>query len=223
MASVTGVTATHIDELLDEMVVAVRVDSGQLVYEKRSGEEVNGGELVDSDFAVGAAWPIGSIFTSTVPTNPADLLGIGTWVRYGQGRVLVSQDSTQPEFDAPGEVGGSKEITLATENLPSHTHSIDHNHSSFLTNSAGGHNHLLSVGWRTNVSVSGSSSSVTRVGGAGDGDIDDSENGVTGSVASHQHTVDVPAYAGSSGAAGSGTPYSHLPPYIVVYIWKRTA
>lgn len=34
-------------------------------------------------------FPIGSLYTATVSTNPATLLGFGTWSAYGQGRVLI--------------------------------------------------------------------------------------------------------------------------------------
>ncbi len=32
-----------------------------------------------------AAWPIGSIFLGTVTTNPATLLGVGTWTQIQTG------------------------------------------------------------------------------------------------------------------------------------------
>jgi len=40
--------------------------------------------------AIVAAYPIGSIYMSTVSTNPATLFGFGTWVAYGQGRMPIS-------------------------------------------------------------------------------------------------------------------------------------
>lgn len=41
-----------------------------------------------------------------------------------QGRIPVGRDSTQTEFDALAEVGGSKTSTLSTANLPSHQHGV---------------------------------------------------------------------------------------------------
>ena len=76
-----------------------------------------------------AAWPVGSIFISAVATNPADLLGGGTWEAFGTGRVLVGIDAGQTEFDTLLETGGSKTQTLVEANLPSHTHAIDHDHA----------------------------------------------------------------------------------------------
>lgn len=61
--------------------------------------------------SIGAAlWPIGSIFVSVVSTNPATLLGFGTWVAFGTGRVLVGIDSGDADFDTVEETGGSKTI-----------------------------------------------------------------------------------------------------------------
>lgn len=58
-------------------------------------------------------YPIGSIYVSTVPTNPGTLLGVGTWVAFGTGRVLTGIDAGQSEFDTVEETGGVK--TVAAE------------------------------------------------------------------------------------------------------------
>ena len=76
-----------------------------------------------------AAWPVGSIFFSAVSTNPATLLGFGTWSAIGAGRVLVGQDTGDTDFDTLGETGGAKTSahahgagTLATSGRRSHSH-----------------------------------------------------------------------------------------------------
>ena len=67
-------------------------------------------------------YPVGSIyFNMAVSTNPATLLGMGTWVRYGEGRVLVGmQDSGT--FDALNEELGSETHALSIAELPAHGH-----------------------------------------------------------------------------------------------------
>lgn len=72
-----------------------------------------------------AAWPIGSVFTSVVSTSPATLLGGGTWVSFGAGRVLVGLDAGQTEFDTVEETGGAKTHTLTTAEMPTHAHNTD--------------------------------------------------------------------------------------------------
>ena len=66
-------------------------------------------------------YPVGSIFQSTVNTNPSTLMG-GTWERFGNGRVLVGVDETDSDFNAPQKTGGAKTHTLTIEEMPSHSH-----------------------------------------------------------------------------------------------------
>jgi hypothetical protein len=68
-------------------------------------------------------YPVGSIYINASDgTNPGTLLGFGTWVAFGAGRVPVGIDAGQTEFDTAGETGGSKTHTLSTAELPSHYH-----------------------------------------------------------------------------------------------------
>lgn len=70
-------------------------------------------------------YPVGSIYTNAdVATNPATLLGFGTWAQYGSGRVLVGQNSGDPEFDTLGETGGAKTHTLTLAQIPNATGAI---------------------------------------------------------------------------------------------------
>ena len=68
-------------------------------------------------------YPVGSIYiNAAVATNPGTLLGFGTWVAFGAGRVMVGIDSSQTEFDTLGEEGGAKTHALSEAELPSHFH-----------------------------------------------------------------------------------------------------
>ena len=67
-------------------------------------------------------YPVGSIyFNMAVSTNPATLLGMGTWVAYGEGRVLVGKESSGT-FDTLDEELGAETHTLTTAEMPAHTH-----------------------------------------------------------------------------------------------------
>lgn len=70
------------------------------------------------------AFPIGAIYTSVVSTNPATILGYGTWTAFGAGRTLVGVDTGQTEFDTVEETGGAKTHTLTISEMPSHNHDI---------------------------------------------------------------------------------------------------
>jgi len=69
-------------------------------------------------------YPVGSIyFNMAVATNPATLLGMGTWVAYGAGRVLVGK-AASGTFDTLNEELGSETHALSVAELPSHTHTL---------------------------------------------------------------------------------------------------
>lgn len=164
-----------------------------------------------------AAWPVGSIFITITTTDPATLLGGGTWVRFGEGKMLVGQSATETEFDTAEETGGAKTVTLTEANLPAHAHSISHAHANATAGSAGAHTHTPSIGtFRCYVGTGGSGASA----GAG---AEFAQVGNTNSAGAHTHSVPIPAFSGNSGSIGSGAAVNKLPPYIVVYMWKRTA
>ena len=67
-------------------------------------------------------YPVGSIYTNmAVATNPATLLGMGTWVAYAEGRVLVGKAGSGT-FDTLNENIGSETHALSIAELPAHGH-----------------------------------------------------------------------------------------------------
>jgi len=68
--------------------------------------------------------PIGFVFISVVPTNPAVLLGYGIWIALAAGRVLISIDPGDSDFDAVRKLSGSKEHVLTSAELPAHSHGL---------------------------------------------------------------------------------------------------
>ena len=126
-------------------------------------------------FLYQALYPVGSIYIATVSTNPATLLGFGTWTAFATGRTLVGIDAGQTEFDTVEETGGAKTHTLTEAEMPAHTHGI-------VDDSGGGGN-----------------VAATTTG------FFDSSTGFT------------------TQSAGGGGAHNNLQPFIVVYMWKRTA
>lgn len=73
-------------------------------------------------------YPVGSMYVNfTDNTNPATLLGFGTWQAV-EGRMVVGYDATQTEFNASEKTGGHKK-------LQAHTHSLS---ASFTSNEESG-------------------------------------------------------------------------------------
>ncbi len=147
--------------------------------------------------SVSAAWPVGSVFLSVVSTNPGTLLGFGTWSAFGAGKMLVGLDSGDADFDTAEETGGAKTITLEAANIPELP----------VTITDPGHQH--GEGYRNTTSAG-----TAGVQGAASANNANIANGV------QSNTTGITAKA-NNGVSASAK--SVLNPYIVVYMWKRTA
>lgn len=78
-------------------------------------------------------YPVGSIYTNaTSSTNPATLLGFGTWTAFAAGRVMVGFNASNTLFDTAEETGGSADAIV-----------VSHTHTATVTDP--GHNHVISV------------------------------------------------------------------------------
>ena len=106
-------------------------------------------------------WPIGSIYINAgVATNPATLLGFGTWTAFGAGKMIIGIDSTDADFDSLTDTGGSKTSTALiahthtgpshTHTGPSHTHTgPSHTHTGTSGNESADHTHTGTTGGRS--------------------------------------------------------------------------
>lgn len=150
-----------------------------------------------------AIYPVGCIFTTVNDyadsAAVATAIGGTTWVRFGAGRVPVGYDSTNTNFDTVEETGGSADATL-----PSHTHTAS-------TDTQGSHQHTTGTGR----SASTAGSVVSYFSGL-QGGASGTALSTTDAQGSHSHTVTV-------NSSGTSATDKNLQPYIVVYMWKRTA
>jgi hypothetical protein len=137
-------------------------------------------------------YPIGSIYTSTVSTNPNTLFGFGTWVAFGAGRVLLGDGGGY----AAGATGGSADAIV-----------VSHSHSATTTSTDSGHSHGISPGaW-------------TDGGGKVEGNSFSFGGKVTATQSSNANITSSTSIT-SAGSSGTG---ANLQPYVVVYMWNRTA
>lgn len=143
-------------------------------------------------------YPVGSIYMSTNATNPTDLFG-GTWVAWGAGRVPVGFNGGDGNFNSSEKTGGSKTIN------------IEHNHG--LSNAR------AAVG-RADSSLS--TMSYTSGGNPHNVYFDREFSYYGGISGGHKHATDTSLIYGNTNNGGS-TSAPVLQPYIVCYMWKRTA
>ena len=65
--------------------------------------------------------PVGSLFETTVSTNPGTLYG-GTWAAWGGGRTPVGVNPADTDFKTVEKTGGEKTHTLTVDEITPHSH-----------------------------------------------------------------------------------------------------
>lgn len=155
-------------------------------------------------------YPVGSIYISTISTNPNMLFGFGTWSTYAQGRTLIGAGG---DYTA-GDTGGSEIPAL-----------LNHGHS-FTKGTAVGTSNLTGEVWNmatqsstVNLNATGVCSTGSRSEGVGYAVNSHTSNDGFVIDVNHSHSVTGTITNSSSGDQAKG----NLPPYIVTYIWVRTA
>lgn len=147
-------------------------------------------------------YPIGSIYISVSSTDPGTIFG-GTWEAFATGKTLVGVDAADTDFNASGKEGGSKTVTLTTEQMPAHQHYFEQNIRGVAQN--------VKLTQTTNQ-------------GSPEKNVVKAETGATMSVPERSGWSE--NYDGGDFRTtniGGNEPHNNMPPYITVYMWKRTA
>ena len=166
----------------------------------------NGGTGLTTLAALGSLfYPVGSIYSSTVSTNPGTSLGFGTWVAFGEGKVLMGSGNASY---LAGTTGGSYDAIV-----PTHSHTTGTLAVSTTTTLSG------NIGLK----ATGSSSGTTGVFTATNDGVNYQGGGFYGVAqvsmnANHNHTL-----SGSTATDGVSPTGANVQPYVVVYMWNRTA
>lgn len=122
-----------------------------------------------------------------------------------KGRVPVGRDSGDTDFDALGETGGAKTVTLTEAQLPSHTHGD----GTLSAASDGAHTHPIQTqGTASSADHNHAEAGVMTQAGTG---FVAATPGATDSGGAHTHDV-----TGSTGATGSGQAHGNVQPYLVL-------
>ena len=149
--------------------------------------------------ALQAVYPVGSIYiNASSATNPATLLGFGTWTAFGAGRVMVGLDASDALFDTAEETGGSKDAVV-----------VSHTHTATSTVTDPSHSHGTGAGG--NFALLNGGGTASTVGGTNIG-----ISATTGTAATG---ISVATTNASTGVSGTN---ANVQPYITVRMWKRT-
>ena len=142
-----------------------------------------------------ASHPVGSLFETTVSTNPGTLYG-GTWAAWGGGRVPVGVNTADSDFNTVEKTGGKK-----TER-----HEFKVGYKGYFGSTVGSDDNMIQA-----YKYSTSSYGTYAYEGS-------TQASVNAGIQASTNTRDV-AQASSTGDTSET---SIVQPYITCYIWKRT-
>lgn len=155
-----------------------------------------------------AVYPVGSIYMSVNSTSPNTLFGGGTWEQIN-GRFLVAQGNNGQSGNAAlnlsaGATGGETNHTLSVSEMPSHAHDAP-----------------TSAGYSMNfvTKIRGEGSLGTTASYVGEGTLQPNVS----PIAAINATKTPVGEAISTEYKGNSSSHNNLPPYLAVYMWKRTA
>lgn len=147
-------------------------------------------------------YPVGSIYMSANSTNPGTLFG-GTWTQL-KDRFLLGAGSTYSN----GATGGAATHTLTAAQMPKHAHDTPFFNN--MTNNGEMKSDFIGVfgkGMTANAAIK--------------------EMGASSTMEmwwiNQTNTAEGNEWSYLTSYKGSGSAHNNMPPYLVVYMWKRTA
>lgn len=181
----------------------------------------DGDEYMTKSAMLDAIYPVGSIHITLEDYNPGDKFG-GTWVKIAPGRFLLGD--SRIGVNSTGEVdwlpsnmnqraivgengsGGDCYANINLGNLPT---------DSLNTSQVGAHSHDMG---RQKIAAAGSAkwSGPFNPTNTQEHSYTDEEKPNTASAGAHKHTIQL-------NATGTQSPLTIMPPYLVVYMWQKTA
>lgn len=150
-------------------------------------------------------YPVGAVYMSVNSADPADLFGFGTWERVKDRFLLAAGDAY-----AAGSTGGEATHTLTINEMPKHGHKA-------FTWTGGGDN---SGQYAATMINEDTNEFYTVSNGAKVAHAWQDNSFMTWGGSLHEGAGDP---TGSTGFSGHSSAHNNMPPYLAVYIWKRTS
>lgn len=168
-------------------------------------------------------YPVGCVVMSFEDMTDAQVInryGGTTWERIRERYLIAAGSSSH----IAGSTGGSSTVTLTTNNLPSHSHNYYRSNTAtsshtLTINEVPVHNHLHQYyNFGNGGGANGLAYNITT------GDyVGQDTGGMHGAGGDGSHTHPISRTYTTTSSAGSGTAVNIEPPYIAVYMWRRTA
>lgn len=145
-----------------------------------------------------AVYPVGSIYISMnlTTTSQVEALFGGTWVKFAKGKTLIGVDSTDTDFNTSNKTGGEKTHQLTVNELPNI------------------HGEVAIRGYDDSAMWGGTSTAT--------GVFSFTSNWSSAYVFNNTSGL-FPAKSGITLDVGSNQAHNNLPPYVTVYMYRRTA
>lgn len=148
-----------------------------------------------------AVYPVGSIYLSTAPADPATLFGFGTWEQIKDTFLLASGDTY-----SAGSTGGEATHKLTVSEMPAHTH------TQLGTKGGAENNSYVRMEFQDDGNVVVYDSNDKALWNTG------TQSKVTGAKEYRPTSLNMD---GTTGKTGNGVAHNNMPPYLAIYVWQR--
>lgn len=208
VGAVDNITGTRITSTISKKVVTI--SNGKITIDLQTDSESSSSTNASGDGGskenttqtiMEAVYPVGSIYMSANSTNPATLFGFGVWAQIKDTFLLASGNTY-----TAGSTGGEATVKLSLGQMPKHGHLVR------VWDNTGSTGNAYYYDGQTKQTHNGAriyySSASTWI-----------ASGSTASAAA-EGAGDP---SGGTSQVGSGSAHNNMPPYLAVYVWKRTA